>query len=158
MITDKGYYLLINSKKSEVITLSDDYELLIQFMMNHEYICHSCVVRQVKRKEFEEALRLYEDVYLCNVDGIAIRQKDIGTFLRLRDEESANLINTVLGIKRIVDWGSIKKKEKETLNNAIKVLFKYIDDDDKMLKKSGIKSMCSDIEYLEELQQLQYRK
>ena len=52
----------------------------------------------------------------------------------------------------------LKKKEKETLINAMKVLIKYMDDDEKMLKKSGIKSMCSDIEYLEGLQELQYRK
>lgn len=157
MITDKGFYLLINTKKTEIVTLSDDYELLIEFMMNHEYICRNSVVRQVKRKEFEEALQQYEDFYLCNVDGIPIRQKDIGTFLRLRDEETSGLINTALGLKRIVDWGSLKKKERETLNNAIKVLFKYLDDDDKMLKKSGIKAMSSDIEYLEGLQQLQYK-
>ena len=157
MITDKGYYLLINTKKTEIVTLSDDYELLIQFMMNHEYICRNSVVRQVKRKEFEESLQQYEDFYLCDVEGIAIRQKDVGTFLRLRDEETASLINTALGIQRVVGWGSLKKKERETLNNAIKVLFKYMDDDEKMLRKSGIKSMSSDIEYLEGLQQLQYR-
>lgn len=158
MITDKGFYLLINSKKSEIVTLSDDYELLIQFMINHEYICRNCVVRQVKRKEFEECLQSYEDYYLCDVEGIAIRQKDVGTFLRLRDEENCSMINTMLGLKRLVEWGSLKKKEKEALINAMKILIKYMDDDEKMLKKSGIKSMCSDIEYLEGLQELQYRK
>lgn len=158
MITDKGFYLLINSEKSEIVTLSDDYELLIQFMVNHEYICRKCVVRQVKRKEFEECLQTHEDFYLCDVDGIAIRQKDVGTFLRLRDEESSNLINTMLGIRRLVEWGTLKKKEKEAMLNAMKILIKYMDDDDKMLKKSGIKALCSDIDYLEELQELQFRK
>lgn len=158
MITDKGFYLLIDNRKSEIVALSDEYELLIQFMINHEYICRKCVVRQVKRKEFEECLQTCADYYLCDVDGLAIRQKDIGTFLRLKDEESSNLINTMLGIRRLVEWGTLKKKEKETLLNAMKILVKYMDDDEKMLKRSGIKSLCSDIEYLEGLQDLQFIK
>lgn len=157
MITNKGFYLLINAKKNEVVTLSDEYDLLVQFITNHPHICKSCVVRQIKKKEFEMSLKSFEDVYLCEMDGIAIRQKDIGTFSRLKDEESASLIGTVLGLKRIVEWGSLKKKEKEAIQSAIGIIFKYLDDDDKMLKKSGIKEMCSDIEYLEGLQDLRYK-
>lgn len=153
-MTEKGFYLLINTKRTEIVTLSDDYELLIEFMTNHAYICKQCVVRQVKKKEFEEALFRYEDYYLCNVDGIAIRQKDVSTFLRLKDEESVSIINTVLGLTRLTGWDNLKKKEKETINDAIKVIYKYMDDEKKMLKKSGIKDMCSDINYLEQLQEL----
>lgn len=156
-MTQKGFYILINTKKSEVITLSDDYEILIKFMMNHEYICRNSVVKQIKRREFEEALAQYNDLYLCEFDNIPIRQKDLSTFMGLKSEENCNLMNTIMGLNRVAEWGSLKKKEIEAINTTIKVLFKYLDDDQKMLKKSGIKSMCSDIKYLDELQRLQYR-
>lgn len=157
-MSEKGFYLLINARKTEIVTLSDNYDLLIEFMVNHAYICKQCVVRQVKKKEFEEALLRYEEYYLCDVDGIPIRQKDVGTFLRLKDEESANLINTILGLNRMMQWGGLKKKDKEALGAALKTIYKYMDDDEKMLKKSGIKNMCSDINYLESIQELDYKR
>lgn len=157
-MSEKGFYLLINARKTEIVTLSDNYDLLIEFMVNHVYICKQCVVRQVKKKEFEEALLRYDEYYLCDVDGIPIRQKDVSTFLRLKDEESANLINTIIGLNRMMQWGGLKKKDKDALGAALKTIYKYMDDDEKMLKKSGIKNMCSDINYLESIQELDYKR
>lgn len=156
-LKDNGKYALVNTKKKEIVAISDDYQILIKFMSRHRYICEDSVVRELKKKVFDEMLIRYEGLYLVEVDDIAIRQQDMGIFLRLKDEETMSIANTIRGIERMVEWNSLKSKEKSKLEDALSVLYKYFDVEKKLLKKSGISDMCSDIYYLDNLRDMEHR-
>ena len=156
-LRENGKYALVNTKKKEIVAISDDYQILIQFMNYHRYICRDSVVRELKKKVFDEMLIKYDGLYLVEFDNIVIRQQDIGIFLKLKDEEAMNLSTAIMGIQRVLNWDSLKNKEKSKLEGALQVLYKYFDDEKKLLKKSGISDMCSDIYYLDNLRDMEHR-
>lgn len=156
-LKNSGKYALVNTKKKEIVAISDDYQILVKFMSRHRYICQDSVVRELKKKVFDEMLIRYEGMYLVEFDDIVIRQQDMGIFIRMKDEETMSIANTIRGIERIVDWNSLKSKEKDKLEDALSVLYKYFDTEKKLLKKSGITDMCSDIYYLDNLRDMEHR-
>ena len=156
-LKDNGKYALVNTKKKEIVAISDDYQILVKFMSRHRYICQDSVVRELKKKVFDEMLIRYEGLYLVEFDDLVIRQQDMGIFLRLKDEETMSIANTIRGIERMVDWNSLKPKEKAKLEDSLSVLYKYFDSEKKLLKKSGISDMCSDIYYLDNLRDMEHR-
>lgn len=156
-LKEDGRYALVNTFKREVIAISDDYQLLVKFMSYHRFICKQSVVREVKKKVFDQMLIRFEGLYLLEIDGVVVRQQDADLFIKLKKEEQTSLGLTIKGLQRIVDWGSLKKKEKDKLESALKVLYKYIDDEDKLLEKSGLVDLCSDIYYLDNLQEMEQK-
>lgn len=156
-LKNSGKYALVNTKKKEIVAISDDYQILIKFMSRHRYICQDSVVREIKKKVFDEMLIRYDGMYLVEVDDIVIRQQDMGIFIKLKDEETISIANTIRGIERIIDWNSLKPKEKDKLEDTLSILYKYFDMEKKLLKKSGISDMCSDVYYLDNLRDMEHR-
>lgn len=150
---EKGYFILLNIRENEIVALTDDYDLLIRFMTAHTHTCKKCIVRQVKKKEFEENIYRYEELQLADIDNIILRFKDIDTFTSLKNDEMSSVINTIIGIDRVSKW-NIKKKEIVVLEDAMKILFKYMDNGDKLINTSGIRDMCSSIYHLESIHQM----
>lgn len=156
-LKEDGKYALVNNKKKEIVAISDNYEILVTFMSNHRYICEDSVVRELKKRVFDEMLIRYEGLYLIEVDGIIIRQQDAGIFFKLKEEEQTSLGLTIKGLERLIDWDTLKLKERNKLESALHVLYKYLDVEKKLLKKSGISEMCSDIYYLDNLRDMEHK-
>ena len=156
-LKNNGKYVLFNIVKKEIVAICDEYPLLVKFMSHHRYICEDSVVREVKKKVFDEMLIKYDDLYLVEIDNIVVRQQDVGLFLRLKDEETASIGNSIRGIERMLEWNSLKKKERNKLQEALTVLYKYLDVEKKLLNKSGIVEICSDIYYLDNLREIEHK-
>ena len=150
-------YVLFNTVKKKIVAICDEYSLLVKFMSHHRYICEDSVVREVKKKVFDEMLVRFDDLYLVEIDNVVIRQQDVGLFLKLVDEETASVANSIRGIERMLEWNSLKKKEYNKLQEALTVLYKYLDVRKKLMGKSGITEICSDIYYLDNLHELEHK-
>lgn len=153
--SEKSLYVIIDYSTNEVIAISFSYDVLIKYISYSPGKCKKWVVQErVKKKQIEEFISRYQDEMLIDYNGIIIKECDYSIIDTMVKDEKVNIFTTLQGMLRIYDW-DMKPKEKEKINDAILVLYKYLLNEMKMIDKSKIKALCSDREFMRVMKEIE---
>lgn len=154
--SEKSLYVLHNHDLNKVEAISFSYDVLIKFISYSPNKSKKCIVKEiVKKKQIDEFISTYQEDMLVEYNGIVIKESDYSVIDKMVMDEKVNIFNTLQGMLRIYEW-DLKPKEKEKINHAILVLYKYLLNEVKMLDKSKIKALSTKREFVDILKEIEF--
>lgn len=146
----KGKYFCVKEANGSVYAFTDDKDLMMKFLSIHRHIneLKKLTVEKISKKKFYELLSENEDKYLCEFGNFAIRTVDAPYFTNNVVEAKTELGDLLRGLSDFLEW-DLRPKEVKKIENALKVIWKYFDDEAALIEARELEEMSGETTILD---------
>lgn len=121
------YYMIYNKRYESIEALSDNKIMMQRYIVSHITDCENIVVRELKKKQFDKLMTSYEELYVCDYNGLPVLNKYVKLIEDIIGNYEVLLLESYIGLIKLSTLDIFDQSEKKKIKKIIKLIQKKID-------------------------------